>query len=189
MPRIRSLRPNVSRDAAVEEFSRGAFNSMRALVFGPLRSVADFYIPFQLFQVEISNRGKIDQRVFGLDAVSGSLDLYHFEQLPGPAEVVFLETRNCVPANPDEQRSQEMLLGKVRRLIFSTGFFRVRDLRLSAELIPGEIYVPYWVGFCGRGMLARFSVLDAVRRKPEGAKVRHMLQNWLTSATEIRGDL
>ncbi len=75
MPRIRSLRPNVSRDAAVEEFSRGAFNSMRALVFGPLRSVADFYIPFQLFQVEISNRGKIDQRVFGLDAVSGSLDL------------------------------------------------------------------------------------------------------------------
>ncbi len=85
MPRIRSLRPNVSRDAAVEEFSSGAFNSMRALVFGPLRSVADFYIPFQLFQVEISNRGKIDQRVFGLDAVSGSLDLYHFEQLPGPA--------------------------------------------------------------------------------------------------------
>src|SRR5205823_1644648 len=85
--------------------------------------------------------------------------------------------------------SQEILLGKVRRLIFSTGFFRVRDLRLSAELIPGEIYVPYWVGFCGRGMLARFSVLDAVRRKPEGAKVRHMLQNWLTSATEIRGDL
>ena len=189
MPRIRSLRPNVSRDEAAEEFSRGAFNSMRALVFGPLRSVADFYIPFQLFQVEISNRGKLDQRLFALDAVTGSLDLYHFEELPGPAEVVVVETRNCIPANLDEQRSQEILLGKVRRLIFSTGFFRVRDLRVSAELIPGEIYVPYWVGFCGRGMPARFSVLDAVRRKPEGAKVRHMLQNWLTSASEIRGDL
>src|SRR2546428_25330 len=175
MPRIRSLRPNVSRDAAVEEFSRGAFNSMRALVFGPLRSVADFYIPFQLFQVEISNRGKIDQRVFGLDAVSGSLDLYHFEQLPGPAEVVFLETRNCVPANPDEQRSQEMLLGKVRRLIFSTGFFRVRDLRLSAELIPGEIYVPYWVGFCGRGkeamsnQIGRFEILSEITQSALGS--------------------
>src|SRR5437870_7430010 len=133
MPRIRSLIPNVSRNAVVDDFSLGAFNSMRALVFGPLRSVSDFYIPFQLFRVEISNRGKIDQRVFGLYAVSGSLDLYHFEQLPGPAEVVFLETRNCVPANPDEQRSQEMSLGTVRRLIFSTALFRVRHPPLSAE--------------------------------------------------------
>src|SRR5437868_14304886 len=106
MPRIRSLRPNVSRDAAVEEFSRGAFNSMRALVFGPLRSVADFYIPFQLFQVEISNRGKIDQRVFGVGVVSGSLDLYTFEQLPGPDEVVFLVTRYCIWDHLDELRSQ-----------------------------------------------------------------------------------
>jgi hypothetical protein len=189
MPRIRSLRPNVSREAAVEEFSGGAFNSMRALVFGPIRSVADFYIPFQLFHVEISNRGKLDQRVFGLDAVSGSLDLYHFEQLPGPSEIIYLETRNCIAASFDEQRSRERLLGKVRRLVFSTGFFRVRDLRISADLIPGEIYVPYWVGFRGRGMLARFTVLDAVRRKPEGAKVTQLLQNWLTSTTEIRGDL
>src|SRR5437899_12961044 len=102
MPRIRSLRPNVSRDAAVEEFSRGAFNSMRALVFGPLRSVADFYIPFQLSQLEISNRGKIDQRVFGLDAVSGSLDLYHFEQFAGRAEVALLQTPHRVPANAHE---------------------------------------------------------------------------------------
>src|SRR5438105_12392794 len=146
------MRQQVRRYTAVEELSSGALTSMRALVFGPLRSAADFYIPFQRCQVEISDRGKIDQRVFGLDAVSGSLDLYHFGQVPGPAEVVFLETRNCLPANPDEQRSQEILLGKVRRLIFSTGFFRVRDLRLSADLIPGEIYVPYWVCLSGRGM-------------------------------------
>src|SRR5438094_8634128 len=126
MPRIRSLRPNVSRDAAVEEFSSGAFNSMRALVFGPLRSVADFYIPFQLFQVEISNRGKIDQRVFGLDAVSGSLDRYDFEQWPGPAEVVLLETRNCLPAEPDAHRSREMLLGKVRVWSGSAGVIGCR---------------------------------------------------------------
>src|SRR5207237_10932835 len=125
MPLIRSLRPNVSRDAAVEEFSSGAFNSMRALVFGPLRSVADFYLPFQLFQVEISNRGKIDQRVFGLDAVSGSLDLYHFEQLPWPAEVDFLEKRNCVTAKSEEQRKQELLLGTERRLTVMFVYLRI----------------------------------------------------------------
>jgi hypothetical protein len=189
MPRIRSLRANVSREAALEELCRGVFNTARTLVFGPLRSVANFYIPFKLVHVEISNRRKLDRRVFGLDAVSGSLDLYHFEQLPGASEIENVETRNCITVNFDEQRSRELLLAKVRRLVYSTGFFRVRDLRISADVIPGEIYIPYWVGFRGRGMLARFSVLDAVRRKPEGAKVRQLLQNWLTSATEIRGDL
>jgi hypothetical protein len=189
MPRIRSLRPNVSRDEALEEFSRGPLSAALSVIFGSLRSVADFYIPFQLFHVEISNRGKLDHRVFGLDAVSGSLDLYHFEQLPGASEIVYVETSNCVTVNLDEQRCRELLIGKLRRLIFSTGFFRVRDLRISPNPIPGEIYVPYWVGFRGRGMLARFTVLDAVRRKPEGAKVRQLLQSWLTSATEIRGDV
>jgi hypothetical protein len=189
MPRIRSLRPNVSRDEALEEFSRGALNSLQALIFGSLRSLADFYIPFQLFNLEISNRGKIDRRVFGQDAASGLLDLYHFQGLPKTSEISYVETRNCVTANLDEQRSRELLLGKVRRLVYSTGFFRIRELRISADLIPGEIYVPYWVGFRGRGMLARFTVLDAVRRKPEGAKVRQLLQNWLTSTTEIRDDV
>src|SRR5690242_5813810 len=110
MPRIRSLRPNVSRDEALEEFSRGALNSLQALIFGSLRSLADFYIPFQLFNLEISNRGKIDRRVFGLDAASGLLDLYHFQGLPKTSEISYVETRNCVTANLDEQRSRELLL-------------------------------------------------------------------------------
>jgi hypothetical protein len=47
--------------------------------------------------------------------------------------------------------------------------------------VAGEIYVPYWVGFRGRGSRARLAVIDAVRRKPEGAKVRQLLRTWLTS--------
>ena len=189
MARIRSLRSTLTQDAAVEEFSRGVFNATRLLIFGPLRCVADFYIPFQLFNVEICNRGKLEHRVFGLDAVNGSLDLYHFEQLPGASEMVCVETRNYVTRSLDERQAREFLLGKVRRLVFSTGFYRVRDLSISPTPIPGEIYVPYWVGFRGRGVSARFAVLNAVRRKPEGAKVRHLLQNWLTSTTEIRSDV
>jgi len=181
MARIRSLRPNVTREEAIERFSSGLAAHLREKVFGPLRSVADFYIPFQLFQLEILNRGKRERRIFGLDAVNGSLDLYQFEQLPGPREVIHLETRNCVQALLEDAHARELIVAKVRRLVFSTGFFRVRDLRISAEPIPGEIHIPYWIGFRGRGVHARIAVMDAVRRQIEGAKVRQLLQGWLTS--------
>jgi len=181
MSRIRSLRANVTREEATEQFSSGLGDILRTTAFGPLKSVADFFIPFRLFQVEIFNRGKRDQRVFGLDAVNGSLDLYHFEQLPAEREVIYLETRNCSEPLLDEAEAKKIVAAKVQRLLFSTGFFRVRNLRISAEPVAGEIYIPYWVGFRGRGARARFAVMDAVRRKMEGAKVRHLLQAWLTS--------
>jgi hypothetical protein len=182
MARIRSLRPNVTRDAAVEELSRGALGLLQMAVFGRLRSVAEFYIPFQLFRVEIVNRGKRDQRIFGVDAVTGSLELYHFEQLPGERDVVYCESGNCAEVLLDESQARELLLTKVRRLVFSAGFFRIRDLSISAEPIAGEIHVPYWVGFRGRGPRAHMTVMDAVRRRVEGAKVRQLLQAWLTEA-------
>ncbi len=181
MARIRSLKPNVTREEAMQQFSSGMLDFLRETTFGPLRSVADFYIPFRLFQVEIRNGGKRDLRVFGLDAVNGSLDLYHFEQLPGEREVTYLETRNCSEVVLDEAEAQKIVIAKVQRLLFSTGFFRIRNLHISADAVAGEIYVPYWVGFRGRGMRARLSVIDAVRRKLEGAKVRQLLQVWLTS--------
>ena len=181
MARIRSLRPNVTREEAMEQFSSGMFDFLRETAFGPLRSVADFYIPFQLFQVEILNGDKRDQRIFGVDAVNGSLDLYHFEQLPGERELLYLETRNCTEPMLGEAEARKTVISKVQRLLFSTGFFRVRNLKINAEPVPGEVYVPYWVGFRGRGIRARLAVIDAVRRKPEGAKVRQLLQAWLTS--------
>ena len=180
MARIRSLKANVTREEAMQQFSSGVFDFLRETTFGPLRSVADFYIPFRLFQIEILNGGKRDQRIFGLDAVNGSLDLYHFEQLPGERELTYLETRNCSEVLLGEEGNQ-IVIAKVQRLLFSAGFFRMRNLRITAEPIAGEIYVPYWVGFRGRGLRARLAVIDAVRRKPEGARVRQLLRTWLTS--------
>ena len=181
MARIRSLRPNVTREEATEQFSSGLMDILHTTASGPLKSVADFYVPFQLFQVEILNRGKRDLRLFGQDVVNGSLDLYQFEQLPGEREVVYLETRNCSEPLLDEAEARKIVTAQVQRLLFSTGFFRMRNLTISAEPVAGEIYIPYWVGFRGRGMRVHFVVMDAVRRKMEGAKVRHLLQAWLTS--------
>jgi hypothetical protein len=80
-----------------------------------------------------------------------------------------------------EAEASKIVIAKVQRLLFSTGFFRVRNLQITAEPVAGEIHVPYWVGFRRRGIRARLAVIDAVRRKPEGAKVRHLLRTWLTS--------
>lgn len=182
MPRIRSLIPNVTREAAVQEFSRGASGLFNTAVFGPLRSLADFYVPFQFFQVEISNRGRIEHHVFGLDAVIGALELYHFEQRLGESDVVYCESRNCAEALLAESRATELLRIKVRRLVFGAGFFRIKNLSINAQPIGGEIHVPYWVGFRGRGAQAHIQMMDAVRRRPEGAKVRHLLEAWLTEA-------
>ena len=174
--------PNVTRDEAIAQFSPGGPTDLiRTAAFGPVRSVAEFYIPFRLFEVDILNRGRHDMRVLALDAVNGSLDLYHFEQLPAPNDVVYLETRNSPPPVLEDARARELMISKVQRMLFSKGFFRMRDLHIYAEPVAGEVCVPYWVAFRGRGAFARVEAIDAIRRRLEGAKVRHLLESWLTS--------
>jgi hypothetical protein len=182
MTLIRSLKPNVTRDEAIRQFAPPGLQGLwRDSISGQLQWTADFYIPFRLFRVEIQNNGNRELRILGLDVASGTLDPYQFAQTPGPAEVVSLETRNCVSPLLRDDTAQELLLAKLRRLIFSLGFFRIRQLRMNAEPIAGDIHVPYWVGFRNRGGLARISVVDAVRRRTEGAKVRHLLETWLSA--------
>lgn len=180
MPRIRSLRPNVSRDEALEQFSGGTMGLVRRLAFGPLRSIADFYLPYMLFSVEIGNAGKIDTRIFGLESVIGSLDLYQFEQVPDSSQLISTDTRNCPEGRLDPDRARQLVIEKVRRALFSRGFFRLRELSLSATPISADLHVPYWVGFQGSGGKAHVVVIDAIRRKMEGAKVRSLLESWLS---------
>lgn len=185
MAAIRSLRPNVSREEAVEQFAASGFRGLlRETLMGPLRSVADFYIPFQLFQIEVSNRGKTEHRIWGVDAVNGSLDPYLLDGLPSDREIICLETRNSLDPLLDNDQAKHLAISKVQRMLFSTGFFKIRGLEITAEPIPGEICIPYWVGFHGRGQSARFAVIDAVRRRREGARVRQLLRNWLTSGVQ-----
>lgn len=182
MPAIRSLKPNVTRDDAISQFSsRGPSAIFRNLLFGPLRSVAELYIPFRLFRVRIINRGIHDERLVALDGVTGSLDLYQFDHLPTEAEWISLETRNCPPAKLSDTAATELVVAKLRRVFYSRGFFKMRDLEISAISISEELHIPYWLGFRGTHQHARFAVLDAVRRRPEGAKVRRLVEEWLTA--------
>src|SRR5215467_12794053 len=128
MTSIRVLRPNVTREEAQRQFSGGLSGQLRNALSGPLRSVADFYIPFRVFEVEINNSGKKDRRILGLDAVTGTLDPYFFEHLPTAAEVEEIETRNHVTANLDPVEARQIVTTKIQRLLFTKGFFRIRNL-------------------------------------------------------------
>lgn len=182
MTRIRTLKPNVNREQAVEQFSAsGASRLLRNGLYGPLRSVAEFYVPFRLFRAHIVNGGTMDENLVALDAVSGTLDLFKFDHVPGESETVHIETRNCAAPGIDDARATELLVAKLRRVLYSRGFFRMRGLSITASPLDDELFVPYWLGFRGSGNAARVSVIDAVRRRPEGAKVRRLVENWIAS--------
>lgn len=182
MTRIRTLKPNVTREEAILQFSSSGFARLfRDVAFGNLRSVAELYLPFRLFRVQITNRGISEERMVALDAVAGTLDLFQFDHAPTEAETAFTETRNCANAELGDTYAVELLVAKLRRILYSRGFFRMRDLHIAATPIDQELYIPYWLGFRGSDGYVRIAVIDAVRRRFEGAKVRRLVKAWLTS--------
>jgi hypothetical protein len=172
---IRCLRPNVTKEEAV-----AALEGRAGLVRGQLRQVADAYLPFRLYEVEVVNRGASKTSLFAADSFSGVLDLYEFDAAPGESELATVHTRNCPVARLESQRALQLLENKVRRAIFQTGFFRVRGLVIHARPHALEFHVPYWLGFFGRSERATLQVMDAVRRRFEGGKARAVFEDWLT---------
>jgi|SRR5215831_935288 len=181
MPRIRVLKPNVTKEQALRYFTSGLWNASIGRLRGRVQSIAEIYIPYRLFEVTISNSGRRENSIFALDAVHGVLDLYRFSSAPSDTETLTLETRNVVSPTQPTSTDAEKVVAKVRRQIFAKGFFKVRDLQLEAKPIPGEVCIPYWVCFRGTNSSLNFLVLDAVRRQVEGAKVRQLVEEWLHS--------
>jgi hypothetical protein len=181
MTNIRSLKPNVTREQAILQFSAsGVPRFFRDAAFGRLRSVAELYIPFRLFRAQISNRGKTEQLLVALDGVSGTLDLFQFDHVPTDAETIRVETRNHLSRSLDSATADSQLMAKLRRIAYGRGFFRLQGLEIYVSPID-EIHIPYWLGFRGSDDRARVGVIDAVRRRFEGAKVRRMVESWLIS--------
>jgi hypothetical protein len=123
----------------------------------------------------------------GLDAVRGSLDPYRFEHAPTESETIRIETRNSLPVGLPAREAADLLVAKVRRLLYGKGFFRLHAMEISAEPLEDELHIPYWLGFSGSGNRARLKVLDGVRRRPEGGKVRSIFEAWLEAAGPSSG--
>lgn len=175
---ILALRPNMSREQLFRTvLPGGAVGRVRAMV-SPVRGVADVYVPFYLFKVEYENRGRREARELANDAVNGSLDLYSVDA--DGASFVEISTRNVIPAVMGEVDAARALIEKTRRMIFRSGFFSMRDPRISASVLS-MFYVPYWVVMIGSPSDLRLRVLDAVRGRAEGAKVRTIIRHWLAA--------
>lgn len=147
---------------------------------GPLQRIADAYVPFQLYRVRYQLGREAHSRVFAIDAVDGSLDLFEFPGVPNKEQLFAVETRNGVAAVLPEARAEELLREKVLRVIFQQGFFRVRDSKLETVREPIELHVPYWLALYGNTAV-RCRVIDAVRRRIEGAKASAFFEEWLAA--------
>ena len=96
-------------------------------------------------------------------------------------ELLSIDSRNCLAPALPEERAVELLREKVLRIVFQQGFFKLRELRLDITREPCEIYLPYWLGFYGDERTVRCRVLDAVRRRIEGAKASAFFEQWLAA--------
>ncbi len=177
---IQTLKPNVTQQEALRTFSGvGPSTLYWRMRSGPLRRIADVYVPYWLYRVQYNLGRAAHATLFAIDAVNGSLDLFTFPRIPAE-ELVSIHTRNRVAPLLQHASAEALLRQKVLRVIFQQGFFKVRDLQLEIALEPLELHVPYWLGFYGNAA-ARCRVLNAVRRRMEGAKASALFESWLAA--------
>ncbi len=178
---IRTLKPNVSQDEALRKFSSMGLGALyRRVRVGPLRRIAGVYVPFLLYRVRYELGRAPQTRFFAIDAVDGSLDLFEFPTVPDGSQIVKVETRNCLRPTLTEKRAEELLGDKVLRVIFQQGFFKLRESKLEFTREPIDLHLPYWLAFYG-DETARCRVMDAVRRRIEGAKASAFFEEWLAA--------
>ena len=179
---IRTLKRNVTQKEAVQAFSSPGLSALYwRLRIGPLQKIAEAYVPFWLYRVRYELGRAPHARLFALDAVDGSLDLFEFPRIPEQRELVSVDSRNRMIPSLTGERAEEILREKVLRVVFQQGFFKLREARLDIAREPGELYLPYWLGFYGGSGSVRCRVMDAVRRRIEGAKASAFFEQWLAA--------
>jgi hypothetical protein len=178
---IQALKPNVTQQEALRKFSGAGLSTLYwRLCSGPLRRLADVYVPYRLYRVQYNIGRAAHTSLFAMDAVNGSLDLFTFTQVPDARDLISIHTRNSIASSLRQPSADTLLRQKVLRVIFQQGFFKLRDLKLEIALEPLELHVPYWLGFYGHTSL-RCRAMDAVRRRIEGAKASAFFEAWLAA--------
>ena len=178
---IRGLKANVSKEEALRAYSSAGPSGLYWRIHrGPLQRLANVYVPFSVYTVRYRMGRSTHERIVAMDSVDGSLDLFQFPRVPTDEELATVATRNLLPSSLPESRARDLLQNKVLRIIFQEGFFKLRDPQIEIRREALELHLPYWLGFYGKGTL-RCRVLDAVRRRFEGAKASHFFEAWLAA--------
>ena len=151
--------------------------SLRESRYGRLRLVMDFYVPFRLFRLCLDDGKQKKESLMAIDAVIGGLDPYSFPEVPSAQELSFIKTARIAPSLLNEQQTLALLLEKLKREAFRKGFFKLGELKVGGEQIA-DFHLPYWVGIYERNEQAHLEVIDAVRGRLEGAKLREIITDW-----------
>lgn len=174
--KICTLSHKIDRDLALRRLNSGF---PRRWFHGPLRGIADIYIPYRLYKVMLDDRRLQSVRYYAVDAAAGTLDPYEFPTAPEENAWAELDTSNFHPVRLSESETKKIAVEKVRRSLYSSGFFRLTNPGITAELIKPEFYTPYWAGFYGSSKNVSIRVMNAVQQTMEGSKFRHLLKTWL----------
>lgn len=187
---IRSIQSEVTHELAWQRLSSaGASGILRRWMTGRLLGIADIYIPYHLYKVQMDDRRVSTRRLLAVDALSGNLDPFEFAESPMQDRCVHVETRNYLPVQLSEAETHTLALAKFRRLLFSAGFFRLAKPEIAIELIEPALYIPYWAGFYGEEQSVRILALDAVRGTIEGSKVTNSVKAWLLEERHARASV
>jgi hypothetical protein len=179
---IQTLKPNVTKEEAVRGFRSGVFSGVYwRLRSGPLQRIAEAYVPFWVYRVRYEIGRARKTRFFALDAVHGALDLFEFPRVPADDELITIQTRNQLTASLQPEAAEEIVRTKVLHVLFQQGFFKMRALKIEIERVPVELHLPYWLAFYGDEKSAKCRVMDAVRRRIEGAKASSFFEEWLAA--------
>src|ERR1700720_1520049 len=115
---IVALRPNVTQEEAVREFSsRGLSSIYWRMTAGHLQRIAEAYVPYQFYEVSYVMAQAPQTRLFAMDVVYGSLDLLEFPQLPSRRQLVTTDTRNRVEPSLSPGAADELLREKALRVV------------------------------------------------------------------------
>lgn len=181
--KIHSLQRRMEYDAALRKLNNTeGLGIVHRWLTGTLRGIAEVYIPYRLYKVTSHDNGAATIRYYAVDAAAGTLDPYEFVTAPEADAWTEVDTRNLHPVQLNQNQTQTLVVEKVRRLLYSRGFFRIANPTISAELTEPEFYVPYWAGFYGDEHNLSVTVLDAVRQTVEGNKLRRLVKTWLLQA-------
>lgn len=136
---------------------------MRELRWGKLRAMIGVRIPYDVFE--------LGKERLAIDAIKGTLDLYRIDDVSDEFEELPILER---------QLSQEQTCSSLQKRLARQG-----------QLVGDHVavaFVPYWVGIFERNEIVHIEVLDAVRGRLEGAKMRDMIEECLTRRREDRED-
>src|SRR5258708_13134224 len=94
---IQTLKPNVTQQEALRAFSGAGLSTLYwRMLCGPLRRIADVYVPYWLYRVQYHVSRAAHTTLFAIDPVNGSLALFPFPRFPTPKDSLTLHPQNPI---------------------------------------------------------------------------------------------